>query len=259
MGNEVTRKTVLELDGFSGYTSACEGDDEINASNKVIMGTKLKFLDPHWWNTSTEQIMTGTALILIDVKREVIKWGHDSKPLLPPQILAPGQKFPDFEKLNDKCNKSEWRERFGKMVGPWSGQNLLYFVDDFERLNRFTWPSPITTIGSAICVDEVVDQIALVRRIKGQNLYPVTVLGHTNFKNDFGPRQRPYLLNIPHWVTYGTAAQKTLPDNNQTGGALPAPRGNPEAPPSGTAGTPAGTQPVSKPTAKEVTGDEIKY
>jgi hypothetical protein len=258
MGTDVTKKTVLELDGFSGYTSECEGDDEINASNKVIIGPKLKFLDPHWWNTSTEQMMTGTALILIDVKRVVNKWGHDNKPLVT-RILEPGEKFPDFEKLNAECDKSEWLEKFGKLVGPWSGQNLLYFVDDFERLNRFTWPSPITTIGSAICVDEVVDQIALVRRVKGQNMYPVTILGHTNFKNDFGPRQRPYLLNIPHWVTYGTAAQKTLPDNNQTRGALSAPSGNPGAAPSGTARTPAGTQPVSKPTAKEVTDDEIIY
>jgi len=259
MRNEVAKKTILELDGFSGYTSECEGDDDVNTSGSVIQGAKLNFLDPHWYNAVTEQIMTGTALIAIDMARVVNKWGHDNKPLIT-RILAPGEKFPDFAKLNAECDKSEWLEKFGKLVGPWSGQHLLYFVDDLVRLNRYTWPSPLTTVGSAICVEELVNQIALVRKFRGPNVYPVTVLGHTNFKTGFGLRQRPYLLTIPNWVTYSDS-QTSLPPaaGNQTGGALPPAGGNPGVAPPATGATPAGTQPVSKPTAKEVTDDEIMF
>ena len=260
MSNEIAKKTILELDdGVFGYTNESEGDDEVNTSSNVIQGTKIKFLDPHWWNTSTEQIMTGTALIMIERARVVNKWGHDNKPLVT-RILAPDEKFPNFEKLNAECDKSEWRERFGKMVGPWGGQHCLYFVDDLLRLNRYTWPSPLTTVGSAMCVEELVDQIKLVRKFRG-NVYPVVILGHTNFKTGFGPRQRPYLLTIPNWITCDGQTGTSLPpsDGNQTGGSLPPSSGNPGTPPSATGGTPAGTQPVSKPTAKEVTGDEIIY
>src|SRR5262249_28465895 len=178
----------------------------------------------------------------------VKRWGHEGKPL-ETRILLPGEKFPNFKKLNDDCPQSEWRMSFGKMVGPWSGQHCVYFVD--KPLNLYTWPSPITTIGSAICVRELTDQIKLVRKFRGANVCPVTELGHTDFKTrGYGLLQRPYLLNIKGWVILGP---------NQTQGALPAPDSNPEIAPPVVEGAPAGAQSVPEPTAKEVVDDEVKF
>jgi len=245
--NLMTTTAVVDRDGFSNFTNEVEGEEDTNVSNKVIQGTKIKFLDPRWLDNKEKDI-TGTLLTALGVRNVVNKWGPDGKPLIT-KILAPGEKFPNFEKLNAECLRSEWREKFGKMVGPWSGQHCVYFVD--ELLNRFTWPSPITTIGSSICVNELIDQIQLVRKFRGANVYSVTELGHTDFPTrGYGLLQRPYLLNIKDWVVLGS---------NQTGDPLPAPDKTAEIAPPTTSGAPAGAQTVSKPTAKEVTGDEIKY
>jgi hypothetical protein len=245
MGNEMVKRTVAELDGFDDFTNEVEGEENLNVSSRVIQGVKIKFLDPRW-SDNNEKDITGTLLTALGVLNVVNKWGPDNKPL-ETRILAPGEKFPNFEKLNAECDRSEWRMRFGKMVGPWSGQHCVYFID--KHYNKHTWPSPITTIGSAICVRELADQIKLVREIRGAHVHPVTELGHTDYPTNYGLKQRPYLLNIKGWIILG-------PDQT---GALPAPDGNPEIAPPATGGAPAGAQSVSKPTAKEVVDDEIIF
>jgi hypothetical protein len=245
MTNELTKRTITDLDGFNDFTNEVEGEEDLNSmSTKVIHGTRFKFLDPRWLDPSGKDI-TGALFTAIAVANVATKWGRDNKPL-DTKVLQPGKKFPDFEKLNDECDRSEWRESFGKMQGPWSGQHCVYFVD--QQLNRYTWASQITTVGSAICVRELVEQIQLVRKFRGANVYPVTELGHTDFPTRYGLRQRPYLLNIKDWIVLGP---------NQTG-ALPAPD-NPEITPPATGGAPAGAQSVTPPAAKEVTGDEIRF
>jgi hypothetical protein len=245
MSNAVVKKSVQELDGFNDFTSEVEGDENINVSSKVIQGTKIKFIDPRW--LAGEKDITGKMLTAIGVLNVVNKWGPDDRPLEPPRILAPGERFPNFGALNAQCDRSEWRERFGKMTGPYSGQHCVYFVD--ENLNRFTWPSPLTTIGSAIAVSELVDQIKLVRRFRGLNAYPVVELGHTNYPTGYGLKQRPHLLKIREWVELGfsQAAELPAPDSNST----------PEI--SKTGGAPAGAQSVTPVTLAEEADDEIPF
>src|SRR5262249_1068570 len=197
MAQEITtRKTAADLDGFSDFTDETEGSTDLNVSGRVIQGEKLKFIDPRW--LMSEKDVTGMRLTAIGVVNVVNKWGEDNLPL-ETQILAAGERFPDFEKLNNKCPRSEWRVAFGKEIGPWSGQHCLYLID--ENLNRYTWPSPTATIGSAIAVRELVDQIKLVRKFRqSENIYPVVELSHVDFKTGYGLRQRPHLA-IQQWVT----------------------------------------------------------
>src|SRR5215831_20031898 len=99
MANDVTpmsKKTVLELDGFNDFTDEVEGDDGINTGSSVIQGKKLKFLDPDWWIEGKK--VTGLRLTAIDVRNVVTKWGPNNKPLVT-QILAPGEKFPTLTSL----------------------------------------------------------------------------------------------------------------------------------------------------------------
>jgi hypothetical protein len=124
----VRKQNVVDLDGFSGFTNECEGDgDDVNMSSRVIQGIKLKFIDPRW--LIDDQDVTGKQLTLIGVRNVVNKWSQDNRPLVT-EILQPGQKFPDFKKLNDEAPRTEWRTSFGKETGPWSGQHCLYFIDD---------------------------------------------------------------------------------------------------------------------------------
>jgi hypothetical protein len=252
-----TKKTVLELDGFNAFTNEVEGDGNISTGSSIIQGTKLKYLDPCWW--IGEQNVTGTLLTVVNVLNVVTKWGHDNKPL-ETRILAPGERFPDFEKLNADCPQSEWRVSFGKKVGPWSGQHCLYLTD--EHFNPYTWASPITTVGSAIAVRELVNQIKRVRRYHGRdNIYPVVELSHTHFTNAYKPdRERPD-LRVERWVTLGAdrtanvlppLTTATLPDSS----SAPAASGSA---PAATQGAPADAQPVAPVTLKEEMQDEIPW
>jgi hypothetical protein len=240
--NMPVTKAIVELDSFNDFTNEVEGSEELNMSDRVIKGMKLKFLDPRWLDATGKDI-TGTLLTAIEVVNVVNKWGHDNKPLVV-RVLAPGVRFPNFAELNAECDKSEWREKFGKLQGPWSGQHCIYFIDDLY--NRYTWPSPTTTIGSSVAVREFADQVKLVRRLRGANVYPVVKLGHTDWPTGYGLKQRPYLLGIKRWVKLG-------PDQTQR--ALPAPEEIVEI----AGGAPADAESVTTPTAAEEIDDEIQY
>jgi hypothetical protein len=250
--------SVVDLDGFAGYTRATEGDDDSAASSRVIQGEKIKFLDPNWLDSSGN-IITGKLLTVLGVLRVANKWDLFRNVPLITHILAPNQKFPNFDKLNDACDDSEWGVKFGKEVGPWSGQHVVYFID--ALFNRYCWPSPTSTIGSSICVEHLVDQINIVRKVKGMNVYPVSELSHTDYPTGYGLKQRPYLLKIKNWVRLG-------PD--QAGDPLPASDKGEIGPPTSSSptssspsvssgGAPPGAQTVTPPTAKEITDDEIPW
>jgi hypothetical protein len=252
MSNDVTLtggKTVLELDGFNDFTDEVEGEDNVNSGGSIIQGKKLKFIDPDWLIEG--KIVTGMVLTAVNVVNVSTKWGLDNKPLVT-EILAPGVKFPNFEKRNKDCPESEWRMAFGKKVGPWSGQHCVYLID--ELYNPYTWASPVTTIGSAIAVRELVTQIKRVRRLRGDNAYPVVELSRTYFPNAYKPdRERPFLI-IKNWVNLGA---------DRTANALPPPTApalpGSGSPPAATSGTPVEAQSIAPITPKEELRDEIPW
>src|SRR5258705_13578706 len=100
MEHEVAKKPAQPLDGFAGYEDAVEGDEQ-QTSNRVIQGELVKFTNEASWVTGAgEELPSDLELIVIDVGRVVQKW-QDRNPV-ETIILAPGQKFPDIEKLNAK-------------------------------------------------------------------------------------------------------------------------------------------------------------
>jgi hypothetical protein len=210
-----------------------------------LLGLKLKYLDPIWTDPD-ETEMTG-PLVVHDIQRKVQKWLDDSRPA-ETIVLTPGQPWPDIEKMNAECPKHEWREKFGKLAGPWGGENVVLFFDD-KTMVRYWWPSPITTIGSAIAVRELVAQTKLMRSYKGEHVYPLVELSHTHMNTNFGGRERPNLV-VKAWVRFGEGGNLVLPAPN-----------NPTLTGSAAAATsnPLGMQTVEKLSAKEVTGDSIEY
>jgi hypothetical protein len=234
------RKNIVDLDGFCDFTDEREGDDDdINMSSRVIQGAKLKYLDPRW--LIDDQDVTGKRLTLIGVRNVVNKWSKDNKALVT-EILPPGQKFPNLKKLNDEAPRSEWRLSFGKETGPWSGQHCLYFIDD--NYSPYTWPSPITTIGSSIAVGEIVDHVNRVRKFRDPDVYVVVELSHCLFKTGYGDRERPHL------------PVKDLVKLKSNRVALPTPDTQSVLTQQG---APADAQTVEPITLTEEMNDEIKY
>jgi len=252
----VPKKPAVELDGFDAFTDETEGEDTMGGGGSVIQGAKLKFLDPDWWIRDAK--VTGLQLTVIDVVNVVNKWSPDNK-LLVSRVLEPGEKFPDFEKLNEQCPKSEWRMAFGKLVGPWSGQHVLYLID--KLYNPFTWASPTTTVGSAVAVVNLVNQIKRVRRFRGEHVYPLVELNHVHFPNAYKPdRERPD-LRIIDWVRFGdggnlVSSSPNTPALTGPATATPEPKAESKAEPSG---KPPEAQSVKPITTQEELDDEIAF
>ena len=247
MNTEIEKALPHALDGFGGFTEAVEGDTQ-SQSGVSLLGLKLKYLDPIWTDPD-EQEMKG-PLVVHDIQRKVQKWLDDTRPV-ETIVLTPGQSWPDIEKMNAECPKSEWREKFGKLQGPWQGEHVVLFFDD-KTMVRYWWPSPNTTVGSAICVRELVAQTKLMRSYKGEFVYPLVELSHTFMPTSYGGRERPNLV-VKNWVRFGEGGSLVLPTPNK-----PALTGSAAAKPVATS-NPLGMQVVEKPTAKEVTEDEIIF
>jgi hypothetical protein len=201
----------------------------------VIQGVRLKFTNEATWIDDTdEELPAGLELIAIDILRVAQKWVDQ----LPAEtiVLGPGERFPDIAKLNATCPKSEWREGLGGQTqGPWQAQHIIYLLDP-KTMTRYSWPT--STTGGAICVRDLVDRVKWMRKYKGENVYAVVELSDTFMNTRYGGRQRPHFL-VKRWEKLG-------PQDN----TLAAPEQAALTKPSNV---------VEKPTAKEVTGDEIPF
>jgi hypothetical protein len=226
------------IDGFDGYEDTTEGAEE-QTSGRVLVGDKFLFsAEAKWVGPDGEELPRGLELMAADILRLVNYWGKDGKPVEEhTRILAPGEKFPDVSSLNDAVAKSEWREWQGTLRGPWACQHIVRFLD-LATMTKYWWPSPTTTVGSARCVSELADQVKWMRRYRGQLVYAVVTLSDTFMPTRFGGRQRPD-LPVKRWITFGDG-----------GNALPA---------TDQPLLPGGGQEVKPPSAKEATGDEVRF
>jgi hypothetical protein len=192
---EVARQsTETALDGFAGYEDRVEGDDRPQGG-AVIQGCIAKFTNEGTWITGDgDELSRELELVAVDVARIVQKW-IDQKPA-ETIFVAPGERFPDVEAMNEKTPKSEWREDLnGKSVGPWQMQHVLYFVD-LQTLDKYTYPT--STTGGSIAIRELCDKVKWMRKHRGP-VNAVVTLSDVHMNTRFGGRQRPH-FNIVRWI-----------------------------------------------------------
>jgi hypothetical protein len=136
------------IDGFDGFEDAVEGEEDRAPSNRVIQGTLVKFTNEYTWTTPEgEELPPDLELVVVDIGRVVQKW-KDGNPV-ETVVLAPGEKFPNIEKLNAQVPRSEWAEGpNGKPRGPYQAQHLVYMVD-LKTMTKFTFataPQAVTLL-----------------------------------------------------------------------------------------------------------------
>jgi hypothetical protein len=227
----------VRIDGFDGYEDGTEGTEE-QTSGRMLVGDKISFTVEAKWVGPDGEELPRIELMAADILRVVNYWGKDGKPVEEhTRILAPGEKFPDVDALNDAVPKSEWREWQGALQGPYARQHIVRFLN-LDIMTKYSWPSPVTTIGSARCVSELADQVKWMRRFRGYNVYPIVLLSDTFMPTRYGGRQRPH-LKVKRWIRFGDGGV-VIPVVDQP--LLP-----------------GGAQEVKPPSAKEVTGDEIRF
>ena len=199
MSNDVVKKDPTSIDGFAGWNDGVEGDDRPEGTG-VIQGNLIKFSnEAAWLLRDNEELLADFELVAVDVARVVVKWGPDQAPI-ETIILAPEQKFPGIEEMNENTPREEWVEGPDRqMRGPWQGQHVLYLLD-IKTMDKFSYPT--STTGGRIAIRELRDKLVWMRRLKGANIYPVITLADKFMNTRFGGRQRPHFV-IKRWVRLG--------------------------------------------------------
>ena len=184
-----------------------DGFDAVNEGNaSIIKGQKAKFSNAAVWFTGVDEVIKPTReFIPVEHKRFVQQWGtQEGAPPLSTRELAPEEFFPDVECMNEEAPKSEWREAFGRKVGPWERVHALYLLEP-ATMAGFTYLT--STAGGFIAVRELQEAINRARMLGDKHLYPVVTLGDAFMNTKFGGRQRPS-FKIVRWVPIGRPAAK---------------------------------------------------
>ncbi len=180
-----------------------DDDDGVGAS--IIKGEKLKFTNTgEWVDGDGDPIAADREFLIVELMKVNQKW-IDGKPV-ETHILGSGECFPDIEKLNAEAPRSEWREAFGKMAGPWQNSFVLYLLDP-KTMRGFTFPT--STAGGFRAVFELKGDVYRARMLQGDNVYPVVTLADTHMKTQYGGRQRP-AFKIVRFVPIGGQARPLL-------------------------------------------------
>jgi hypothetical protein len=207
MSTDVAKKIALPLDSIDDYDATIEcrdGDGDISGGGGFLpVGERIAFGRAEDWRDQNDASLTGKRAIHHDTIRVVTHWGLDNKPVGPPRILGAGEPFPDTDALNECIPRTEWLPGFPgpdgtpRPRGPIQNQHICTFVDPATMI-KYVWPSPVTTIGSAICVRELTEAVKRMRQFRGERIYAAVEFGKCPFKTRFGERQRP-TLRICGW------------------------------------------------------------
>jgi hypothetical protein len=215
--SEVVKPKPQPLDNFGSFDDSIQGVDDDGRSGGILAGLRLKFTNTARWETPDGVDYTGRELTVINVRRTEVYWSKDG---LPKEVreLAPGEKYRDLDAVNESLPRSEWREgQDGKPCGPWQPQHVLELVN-LEDMQRYSWPT--STIGGTRCICDLRDRILLMRRFRGENVYPKVRLTDTFMPTRHGGRQRPH-LEIKGWIKIGAGETEALPPPQQQPAALP--------------------------------------
>jgi hypothetical protein len=248
MTNEITKRQNQPRDSFD-YDPLAEypGSDDDRPARAMQGETRLKFVDPDW--TADGVPCNNRVLVCYDRTVAAIHWGEsapiDTKPLIR------GEPIPDLSKLNAAIPEKEWRIGLnGKPEPPWQLQRVLEFIDP-ETGERLSWPHNVTVAGSSRAAEELEGRIKIVRRLRGEDVYPRVKLSHKFMPTAYGGRERPY-LEVIGWVRFRAHGGLEAIESNIT----------PETQQRsiGSAAQAAPMQSVSEPSlSEEMDGDQVPF
>jgi hypothetical protein len=260
MSTDIVTKEPRSLDEFKDWTDEIESRDE-QVSERAIIGQLVRFTNEGHW-ILPEQVRLAKPLVVVNVRRTLIKWGKDKKPVGAPIFLKAGEKIPDLEKRNEETPKSEWIEGFdGKPKGPWQAQHIVYMIDPIS-IDQYSYPT--STTGGGIAVRELIDRILWMRRFRGDAVYPVVQLTNRFMRTAYSGRLRPH-FEIVSWKKFDPDGGGMIPVNDprQLPPQQPA-NPSPEAAKTPTEKIKAmldviGGQTVEPPSLEEETGDKVPW
>jgi hypothetical protein len=268
MSNNVAKKQPIELDSIDDFDDTITGGDGSGQSGGAFLpdGVRVKFTRTERWEDNNGNDITGKVALHLDTIRTEVRWGKDGKPVGPPRVLGPGEQYRDVEAVNETIPKDEWLPGFekGQLRGPVQNQNVVVF-GNLATMERYVWPSPVMTVGSAIAVRELNDRVKRMRQFRGGRVFAKVRFSRCLFPTRYNREQQRPHLEIVGWVEpteHGLVQidPRLLPNLQQV--ATPTPPPTSPAPTTATTSPQQATAPwrtVNEPTLAEETNDGIKY
>jgi hypothetical protein len=206
MANEVAKKQPLELDSIDDFDDSIAGGDGRQSGGGggfLPNGVQVKFTLTERWQTKIGGVdITGKIVLHLDTIRTEVRWGTDRRPVGPPRVLGPGEQYRDVEAVNEQIPREEWLpawEKGGPLRGPVQNQNVAVF-GDLATMERCVWPSPVTTIGSAIAVRELTEPVKRMRSFRGERVFAKVALWKCRFPTHYREDQKRPHLEILGWL-----------------------------------------------------------
>jgi hypothetical protein len=173
-------------------------DAAVEANERVIKGTLLKFADGRWTKGKEgTPVEDGTRLVAVSTAAGWVKW-KDSKPA-EYRMRPPGHRLPDREELGE-LDEAAWEAGpDGKARDPWQSTRFVYLVD-LMTAEAFTFST--SGFGGRAAVSDLADQIQRMRFAR-PGAVPVVELRAAPMLTKFGRKSKPW-FKVVGWRSGGS-------------------------------------------------------
>jgi hypothetical protein len=168
-------------------------DVSVEASQRVLRGTLLRFLDRAWTRGKEhEPVKKGTELLVTGTAAGWVKW-QGGKPV-ETRLRQPGQKMPEREELPD-LDQIKWeKDAAGKFKDPWANTRFVYLVDPMTA-ELFTFST--SSWGGRDAVVNLGDAVARMRSAHPDAL-PIVALESAPMSTRYGLKSKP-VFKVVAW------------------------------------------------------------
>ena len=238
------------------------------SSDRVTRGTPARWAEITGW-VDRDGLPIPSPVMIVGYVTILRRW-KDNKP---EDITA--HPLPDPEELNDTIPQSEWDIGLdGKPRKPWARTYVIYMVN-LKNGALYTYAN--NTFGAMLCYTNLEEQVAVMRMLRGEHVYPIANLDRRPMKTTFGIKTRPHLEIIDWRAPKGddgslvaspstpqlppaaaTAATPATPSSDEAPTATPSTALSSATPPASSASTVLdNTKPVKPVTVGELIADEL--
>jgi hypothetical protein len=197
MTNDLT--TTVTDDGW--------GDVAIEAGQRVLRGTLLKFADWNWTRgKEAEPLEKGTQLVATGTAAAWVRW-QDGKPV-ETRLRQPGAKMPEREELGSTDETGWEKGADGKPKDPWAATRFVYLI---SPLTAEAYTFSTSSWGGREAVINLGDSIARMRSAHPDAM-PIVALEAAPMMTRYGRKSKP-IFKIVGWKATGDEVRevKQLP------------------------------------------------
>jgi len=178
-----------------GFPAGLPGD-------RVTRGTPARWDETKSW-TDRDGLPLPDTMLVIGYITILRRW-KDKRP--EDKIEHP---LPDPEQLNAAIPVAEWEIGLdGKPQKPWKLTYVVYLVD-LKTGSLFTYAN--NTFGAMLAYNNLEEQIAVMRMLRGEHVYPIVRLEKRPMKTNFGMKTRPHFHPIDWRSPGGSSGSQLMP------------------------------------------------